>query len=83
MPHCCAFMISCNVYVSASYRNKRIGTTLNSLRQDIGRVLGFTSILCTDIEKNIHQRQLLKTNGWKDIHSVINKRTNNQVYTKK
>ena len=58
----------------------RIGTILNQLRQDIGRLLGYSSIICTDIQQNTNQRKLLETNGWKDIHSVINKRTNNRVY---
>lgn len=80
LQHCCAFMVSCNVKVKEPYRNKRIGTILNQLRQDIGRLLGYSSILCTDIEQNTNQRKLLKTNGWKDIHSVINKRTGNRVY---
>lgn len=80
MPHCCAFMISCNVKVIENFRNKRVGTILNQLRQDIGRLLNYSSIICTDIEQNKHQRQLLKTNGWKDIHDVINKRTRNRVF---
>ena len=80
LQHCCAFMVSCNVKVEESYRSKRIGTILNQLRQDIGRLLNYSSIICTDIEQNINQRKLLKTNGWKDIHSVINKRTSNRVY---
>lgn len=80
MQHCCAFMISCNVNVNPTFRNKKIGTILNQLRQDIGRLLGYTAILCTDIETNVHQRKLLKTNGWKDIHSVVNKRTKNLVH---
>ena len=80
MPHCCAYMISCNVEVITAYRNKRIGTILNSLRQDIGRLLGYSALLCTDIEKNIYQRKLLETNGWRDVHNVINKRTQNRVY---
>ena len=80
MPHCCAFMVSCNVKVAVKFRNKRIGTVLNQLRQDIGRLLNYSSVICTDIEQNTHQRQLLKTNGWKDVHSVVNKRTNNRVF---
>lgn len=80
LPHCCAFMVSCNVNVDKNYRGKRIGTVLNQLRQDIGRILGYSSVICTDIEQNEYQRKLLKTNGWKDIHSVVNKRTNNRVY---
>jgi len=80
LQHCCAFMVSCNVKVQENYRNKRIGTILNQLRQDLGRLLGYSSIICTDIEQNTNQRKLLATNGWKDIHSVVNKRTNNRVY---
>lgn len=80
LQHCCAFMVSCNVKVDVNYRNKRVGTVLNQLRQDIGRLLGYSAILCTDIEQNTNQRKLLKTNGWKDIHSIVNKRTNNRVY---
>jgi len=80
LPHCCAFMVSCNALVMPEFRGKRIGTILNSLRQDIGRLLGYSAILCTDIEQNNNQRKLLKTNGWKDIYSLVNKRTNNRVY---
>jgi hypothetical protein len=80
LQHCCAFMVSCNVRVKDEYRNKRIGTILNQCRQDIGRLLGYSAILCTDIEQNQNQRKLLKTNGWKDVFSIINKRTNNRVY---
>lgn len=80
LPHCCAIIVSCKAYVGEKFRNKRIGTTMNMLRQDIGRLLGYSCMMCTDIEQNKHQRQLLKTNGWNDIHSVRNKRTNNLVY---
>jgi hypothetical protein len=80
LPHCCAFAVSCNAQVYEGYRNNRIGTILNSFRQDISRLLGYSSLLCTDIESNKYQRQLLETQGWKDIHDVINKRTSNRVF---
>jgi len=80
MPHCCAILVSCKSFVDTEFRNKRIATTLNTLRQDIGRALGYSLLLCTDVDKNEHQRKLLATNGWKDIYNVINKRTNNRVY---
>ena len=80
LPHCCAYIVSCSVNVREDYRSKRIGTILNQLRQDIGRLLGYSAIICTDIEQNTNQRKLLKTNGWKDVHNIINKRTNNRVY---
>lgn len=80
LPHCCAFLVSCKAYVNPQYRGKRVGTTLNNLRQDIGRALNYTTLMCTDIQTNVHQRQLLTTNGWKDIHEIKNKRTNNTVF---
>lgn len=80
MPHCCAIIISCNAFVAPDFRNKRIGSTMNHLRQDIGRALGYSTLMCTDIDSNICQRKLLKTNGWTDVHNVINKRTQNRVY---
>ena len=80
LPHCCAIAVSCNAKVFTQFQNNRIGTLLNSFRQDLCRVLGYSSLMCTDIEQNINQRKLLATNGWKDIYNVINKRTNNRVY---
>lgn len=80
MPHCCAILVSCNAFVSPKFRNMGIGTVLNTFRQDIGRLLGYSTLMCTDIDQNTHQRQLLQTNGWKDIYSVRNKRTNNMVH---
>lgn len=80
LPHCCAYLVSCNATVESKYRNKRVGTALNSMRQDIGRILGYSSILCTDIARNKYQRQLLATNGWKDLHEIKNKRTGNTVF---
>jgi hypothetical protein len=80
MPHCCGIMVSCRAEVATGFRGRRIGTTLNTMRQDIGRILGFSYLMCTDIEKNTHQRQLLKTNQWKDLESFVNRRTGNRVY---
>lgn len=80
MPHCCAILVSCKAFVCEEYRNKRIGTVLNQLRQDIGRLLGYSLLMCTDIAQNVCQRKLLATNGWKDIYEVKNKRTGNTVF---
>jgi len=80
LPHCCAILVSCKAFVAEKFRGKRVGTTLNTMRQDIGRLLGYSSLMCTDISQNTYQRQLLETNGWKDIHQVKNKRTGNTVF---
>jgi len=73
-------MVSCNASIKRGFRNNKIGTILNSLRQDIGRIMNYSTILCTDVEQNTYQRRVLKTNGWTDVYSVKNKRTNNKVY---
>lgn len=80
MPHCCGIIVSCNVHVVVDFRNKRLGSLLNTFRQELGRLLGYSCMMCTDIETNDHQRRILATNGWKDVHNVINKRTNNRIY---
>lgn len=79
-PGCCAFVISTQACTTHLYRKKGIGSILNLLRIDIARTLGYSSLICTDIESNIAQRKILAKNGWKDIHSVVNKRTNNNVF---
>lgn len=80
LPHCCGILVSCNAFVSEKLRGRRVGTTLNTMRQDIGRALGYTIMLCTDLAKNTPQRKLLATNGWKDILKFQNRRTKNELY---
>ena len=80
MPHCCAFMVSCNVNISSKFREKGLGKILNLFRIEIGKQLGYSAILCTDISTNIAQRKILKDNGWEDIYEIKNKRTNNLVH---
>ena len=79
-PKCCAILVSCNAVVTNNFVNLKIGTITNILRQDIARLLGYSCLMCTDVEQNKFQRQLLKTNGWSDIYNVMNKRTNNNVF---
>lgn len=80
MPHCCAICVSCNAEVAKPFRGKRLGTLLNNLRKELSTHLGYSLLLCTDIAQNEHQRKLLATNGWRDIYSVVNRRTGNHVY---
>jgi hypothetical protein len=80
MPHCCGIIVSCRAEVAPTYQRRRVGTLLNTMRQDIGRSLGYSLMLCTDIEQNVPQRRLLKTNGWRDLTSFVNRRTNNKVF---
>lgn len=80
MPHCCAFLISCNAFVLPSMRNLGIGTLCNTFREEIAKTLGYTAMLCTDMVKNDVQRKILAKNGWTDLHKLLNKRTGNEVF---
>lgn len=80
MPHCCAYAISCNVHVEKLYRNRGIGKLLNQMRIDMAKLMGFSALLCTDVNHNGSQRKVLEANGWVDIHTIINSRTDNVVH---
>lgn len=79
LPHCCAYMVSCNVSIEYLFQNKGIGTLLNKFRIDIGKLLGYSSIICTSLESNKFQKSILEKNNWKTIHTRKNKRTNNII----
>ena len=80
MINCCGICVSTQAMVTAAYQHKGLGTLLNQVRIDIARSLGYSLLLCTDIEKNAYQRKILARNGWRDIANFINRRTNNRVY---
>ena len=79
MINCCGIIVSTKAGVHANYRNKGLGTILNSLRIDIARELGYGILLCTDVMTNEPQQKILKSNGWKAICDFINPRTKNRV----
>tara|TARA_R110000772_G_scaffold54130_1_gene123544 strand:- start:61418 stop:61990 length:573 start_codon:yes stop_codon:yes gene_type:complete len=80
LPHCCAYMVSCNSRVWDRYQNNKIGTILNKLRIDLGKLFNYSAILCTDVSSNQYQKKILKNNNWKDIHTVKNKRSGNKIH---
>lgn len=80
LPGCCAYIISTQAAIGLNYRNKGLGTLLNLFRIEIGKYMGYSALLCTDIDTNEAQRKILNKNGWKDVHKIRNKRTHNLVY---
>jgi hypothetical protein len=78
-PGCCAFAISTGAYVEAEYRRKGVNRLSNQFRQSIARQAGYTALICTDKLDNTPERKTLEAEGWKDIYSVTNSRTNNLV----
>ena len=79
MPGCCGICISTGCWIHHNSRNKGIGTLLNKLRIDLARGLGYGILMCTDVTSNQHQRRILSKNGWKDIYTFVNPRTNHEV----
>jgi len=73
----CGILVSHRAYVFHPYRNKGLGKLLNQFRIDFAKALGYSILLCTDIESNLPQRHILTKNGWIDILKFINRRTNN------
>lgn len=80
MINCCGICVSTRAYVAPKFQGQGIGTIMNQVRIDIARNAGYSLLMCTDVESNIKQRAILKRNGWRDLDSFINRRTNNRVY---
>lgn len=78
-PGCCALCISTNALTYSPYARKGINTIANKIRQEIAKISGYTTIICTDIQSNEAERRTLKTNGWGDLYQIKNRRTNNTV----
>ena len=79
LPHCCGICVSCNAWVHPDWRGRGNGKLLNQLRQQIARSMSYSLLMCTDVETNAAQRGVLRSNGWKDLHTFVNSRTNNTV----
>lgn len=78
-PGCCALCISTGVITWSSYQGKGVNTLGNQIRQEIAKLSGYTTMVCTDVEKNERQRKTLKRNGWQDVYGIKNRRTANRV----
>ena len=75
----CGVVISTGAWVNDKYRGKGIGTILNKFRQDISLYLDYTVMLCTDVDTNKHQKNILSKAGFNHVHTFKNKRTSNIV----
>ena len=80
MPGCCGIAISTGSWVHMSFRNRGIGGLLNKSRIQLGKILNFGAMICTDVSKNEPSRKLLEKNGWKDVFKFKNPRTRNEVF---
>lgn len=76
---CCGICISTGAFVANIYRNKGVGKLLNKLRIKMAEHLGYSILMCTDVDGNKPQRNVLINNEWKDIYQFKNGRTGNTV----
>ncbi len=79
LPGCCAFMLSTGSHVWEPYRRKGLQSLSNKFRQAVAKQWGYTAMICTDISGNIPQRKVLAKEGWQDVYSIRNRRTDNIV----
>lgn len=79
LPGCCGILLSTHSNVETAYRGKGVATRLNAFRKAIAHHQGYATLLCTDVASNVAQKKVLEKNGWREIHSFINPRTNNEV----
>lgn len=79
MPGCCGVCISFNSWINYPYRRKGVGTLLAEFRKKAANLLGYTVMLCTDVDSNIPQQRILDKLNWEQIYSFKNKRTGNNV----
>lgn len=79
MTGCCGICVSTGNHISKEYRGKGLNKIFNQFRIDVASHLGYTVLLCTDVHNNQPQKKTLIRNGWKDIYSFTNKRTDNLV----
>ena len=77
---CCMILVSHNSIVWTKYQNKGIGSILFKFKLSAAKKLGYSTVLCTDIENNAPQRKILAKNGFTDIYNNINSRTGNKVF---
>jgi GNAT superfamily N-acetyltransferase len=76
-PHNCGIVISGDAWVHPIMRNRGLGTYLRSIKDEICRRSGFTTVRCTTVQYNEAQVHILEKDGWRQIHTFVNKRTDN------
>lgn len=79
MKNCCGICVSTAAQVRPAYRNKGIGLVLNQIRIDLARAMGYSLLFCTDVVANEPQQKILNANGWKRVHTFLNRGSGNVV----
>lgn len=78
-PGCCAFAISTGTVMYDPFFGRGINKHGLAIREEIARLVGYTALVCTDVTNNERERKTLSRRGFKDLITVLNRRTNNEV----
>jgi GNAT superfamily N-acetyltransferase len=79
MKNCCGICVSTAAQVMPAFRKQGIGLVLNQIRIDLARAMGYSLLFCTDVIKNEAQQKILTANGWRRIHTFLNRGSGNVV----
>lgn len=75
---CCGAAVSTGAWVLDKYRQRGLGTLLNSLRLTMARCQGYTILLATAVDDGITEK-IMHKNGWERITRFTNYRTENKI----
>jgi len=80
MPSCCGIVIASSFYVTGEhYFNESLWSILDRIAENMGYLLGYSSVFITDIDDNITHVNSLDKNNWTQVRSVVNSRTGNNI----
>lgn len=72
MPNCAVVAISCDVLVFGRFRNKGVATFLSKLRTEALTKSGIKSILCTVVDSNEYQLNIMAKEGYVELSRFKN-----------
>jgi hypothetical protein len=76
---CCKYLVSTNTYISQSLRSRGLSYKLQQIKNKIAVMFDYTTLMCTVVNNNTRELNVLHKSGWKCIDEGVNKRTNNNV----
>jgi len=79
LPGCCGVVVSNGAYLNHNQRGYGLGEYFHKERIDLATYMGYSCMMATTILNNEAENHILRNNGWKTVHSFVNKRTGNTV----
>ena len=79
LPGCSQIAVSHAVFLPEAQRNKGLGRAAHEQRLLWMTLQGYDVALCTIDSKNLTQRNILLTSGWRNVWSFVSQKTGHQV----